>query len=223
MLTSAQEKLLSTLTTKKGRKEEGKFVIEGEKFVRDAGSLVEFAFTPADTKRFDEFVSTETPQSIAAVAHVPEFSIDEITNRSTIVVLDGVQDPGNVGTILRSCLAFGASLILVESAEVTNPKTVRASASAILRVPWMTVSRAEAVDVIASLHRPVCRLELRAGAVDLAEISREPIVLIAGNEGSGITLPVEGASMKITIDAELESLNVGIATSIALYERSRNV
>ncbi len=221
MLTSVQEKLLQQLTTKRGRREAEMFVIEGEKFVRDAGGLVEFTFTANDTPRFAEYVSTETPQAIAAVARVPKMTMKRFAESATIVVLDGVQDPGNVGTILRAALGFGASVLLVESAEVTNPKVVRASASAILRTPWMTVSREDAGAMIASFHRPVYRLELRDGALLPENIRPEPCVLIAGSEGGGITLPVAGTSIFIPHHASLESLNVGVATSIILYERSR--
>mgnify|MGYP001585410326 FL=1 len=221
MLTPDQNKLLVQLTTKKGRREAERFIIEGEKFVRDAGKLVEFTFTPDDTPRFTEFVSTETPQAIAAVAHVPRWKMRDLQDRDVIVVLDGVQDPGNVGTILRACLGFGASLILVESAEVTNPKTVRSSASAMLRVPWMTVSRADAGQMITSLGRPIFRLELTDNAIGLPQMPVGPSVIIAGNEGAGITLPIPGTSVRIPIDAALESLNVGIATSLALYEQRR--
>lgn len=218
-LSGVQEKLLHQLTTKKGRKELGMFVIEGEKFVRDAGDLVEFVFTKEDTARFADFVSTETPQAVAAVARIPAWTAAHCASRSTIVVLDGVQDPGNVGTILRACLGFRASLVLVESAEVTNPKTVRASASAILRVPWITVARNDAPALIATFDRSVYRLEIADGAIDLREMSDEPCIIIAGNEGAGITLPVLGTSLRIPIDPALESLNVSIATSLALYER----
>jgi len=221
MLTAAQEKLLVRLTTKKGRKELGRFVVEGEKFVRDAGNLVEWTFTPADTNRFVEFVSTETPQAFAAVAKIPIWTMDDIRSRNTIIVLDGVQDPGNVGTILRACLGFDASVMLIESAEVTNPKVVRASASAILRVPWIVISREDALENIATCNRAVYRLELTEGAVDIAKIGAFPAVVIAGNEGAGITLPIDGTSVKIVINSVLESLNVGVAVSIALYERTR--
>lgn len=221
MLTLAQEKILLTLTTKKGRRELGMFIVEGEKFVRDAGDLVDFTFTPADTKRFAEYVSTETPQAIAAVARVPKVTAEDILRSETVVVLDGVQDPGNVGTILRACLGFGASVVLVESAEVTNPKTVRASASAILRVPWMMVSRAEAVAMIQSFDRPVYRLELADTSITPDAVTKSPCVIIAGSEGNGISLPIDGVSVKIPHDVALESLNVGVATSIMLYERSR--
>ncbi len=223
MLTPIQEKLLQQLTTKRGRREAEMFVIEGEKFVRDAGGLVEFTFTPEDTARFAEYVSTETPQAMAAVARIPKVTMKRFQESETIVVLDGVQDPGNVGTILRAALGFGASVLLVESAEVTNPKVVRASASAILRTPWMTVSREDAGALIASFHRTVYRLELRDGAVLPSDIRKEPCVIIAGSEGKGITLPVAGISVGIPHHAALESLNVGVATSILLYERSRQL
>ena len=106
---------------------------------------------------------------------------------------------------------------------MTNPKVVRASASAILRTPWLTVSREDAPAMIASFHRPVYRLEIRDGAFLPDTIRPEPCVLIAGSEGSGITLPVPGTSIYIPHAAALESLNVGVATSIILYERSRQL
>ena len=223
MLTAAQEKLLMQLTTKKGRKERGQFIIEGEKFVRDAGDLVEFIFTTKDTPRFAECVSTETPQDVAAVARMPKNTIDDIEACETIVVLDGVQDPGNVGTILRAALGFGASVLLVESAEVTSPKVVRASASAVLRTPWMAGARYVAAAAMAELRRPVYRLELRDGAGLPNDIAKGPCIIIAGSEGKGVTLPVPGTSIMIPHNAALESLNVGVATSIVLYERAKVV
>lgn len=221
MLSKSQQRLLLALQKRKEREERGMFIIEGEKFVRDAGALVEFTFTARDTTIYREVISTEAPQGIAAVARVPGWKIDDITTRPTIVVLDGIQDPGNVGTVLRACLGFDASLLLIESAEVTNPKTVRASASAILRAPWKTVARDEAVELLTSLNRPIFKLELKKGAVTPAEISPKPRILIAGNEGKGIKLQINGTSVAIPHNPLLESLNVAMATSIVLYELCR--
>jgi TrmH family RNA methyltransferase len=221
VLTKSQQRLLLALQKRKEREERGMFIIEGEKFVRDAGSLVEFTFTDRDTTIYREVISTEAPQGTAAVARVPEWTMEDIASRPTIVVLDGIQDPGNVGTVLRACLGFEASLLLVESAEVTNPKTVRSSASAILRVPWKTVSRDEAPALLASFNRPVFRLELKKGAVTPEEISPKDRILIAGNEGKGIKLQVNGTSVMIPHNPKLESLNVAMATSIVLYELCR--
>lgn len=223
MLSKSQDRLLLALQKRKEREERGMFIIEGEKFVRDAGKLVEFTFTHRDTTIYQEVISTEAPQGIAAVARVPEWTMADITSRPTIVVLDGIQDPGNVGTVLRACLGFNASLLLIESAEVTNPKTVRASASAILRVPWKTVPRDEAVDLLTSLARPIFRLELKQGAVTPAEISPKDRILIAGNEGRGIKLQINGTSVMIPHNPALESLNVAMATSIVLYELCRTL
>ncbi|MFZ2681968.1 MAG: RNA methyltransferase [Patescibacteria group bacterium] len=223
MLTKSQQRLLLALQKRKEREARGMFIIEGEKFVRDAGSLVEFTFTPRDTTIYREVISTEAPQGIAAVARVPVWTMADILSKPTIVVLDGIQDPGNVGTVLRACLGFDASLLLVESAEVTNPKTVRSSASAILRVPWKAVSRDEAPELLASFARPIFRLELKKSAVTPAEMSSKPRIVIAGNEGKGIKLPVNGTSVAIPHDPKLESLNVAMATSIVLYELCRNL
>ncbi len=221
MLSKSQQRLLLALQKRKEREERGMFIIEGEKFVRDAGRLVEFTFTDRDTTIYREIISTEAPQGTAAVARVPDWTMADLATKPTIVVLDGVQDPGNVGAVLRACLGFEASLLLVETAEITNPKTVRSSASAILRVPWKTVSREEAPALLASFNRPVFRLEHKPTAVTPDKISLKNRILIAGNEGRGLKLPVNGTSVVVPHDQALESLNVGMAVGIVLYELCR--
>lgn len=196
-------------------------IIEGEKFVRDAGGAIEFVFGPGDTDLWSQVISTETPQVRAAVVRVPEFSLDDVLARPNIIVLDGVQDPGNVGTIVRTCLAFNASLLLIESADVTSPKVVRSTAAAVLTVPWMVVARGEAIGVIERLGRPVYRLELGEGNIAPKNVPMEPAVFIAGSEGQGIKLPIAGVSVTIDHSPDLESLNVAQAVSIMLYERNR--
>lgn len=225
MLSKGQERILRELQLKKGRRERDMFIIEGEKFVREAKDLVEFTFTPHDTNQFREYVSTESPQSMAAVAKIPHFTVDQVAAYDTVVVLDGIQDPGNVGTVLRACLGFKASLILVESADITNPKVVRASTSALLRVPWIEMKREEANEFLPTLERKVYRLENRPHAVDPSNIGKGKVLLIAGNEGSGISLEATGTSIRIAHEKSLESLNVAVATSIVLYgmyRQSRN-
>lgn len=206
------------VNSKKARRESGLFLIEGAKFVRDAKRYLEFSFTDKDVPNFRELISTETPQSVAGVARIPTWTLEEVLKSQVIVVLDNVQDPGNVGTILRACLAFNASLVLVESADPTNPKAVRASAAAVLKTPWIEISKEEFPNFISLVERKVYRLELRDNAVTPKDIPEEPVILIAGNEGKGITLSVNGQSVAIPQNEELESLNVAIAVSIALYE-----
>ena len=217
-LTNAQEKLVKSLQTKKGRKETGLCLLEGQKIIDAAQGTIEFTFSIDEVKNFDKLVTTQTPQDIAGVAKIPAWSHDEINSKKTIVVLDGVQDPGNVGTILRLCLGFDASLILVDSADPTNPKVIRSSAGAIFDVPWIEVDRNHAINFISSIKRQIYRLEKRQNAKGLkATKFDKEIVLIAGSEGSGISLNIEGISIFIEHNPKLESLNVASALAIALY------
>ena len=222
MLSLAKEKLIRSLETKKGREKSGLCLVEGKKVIETAGSAVEFTFTPEDFGKylFDQLVTTDSPQEIAGVAKIPEWSQEEVEFRKTIVVLDGVQDPGNVGTILRLCLGFDASLILIESADITSPKVVRSSVGALFQVPWMKLSNADARTFIEKTSRKIFRLEKKEGGVSVSALSvNEPIVLIAGNEGNGIHFTQLGTSMAIDHSDKLESLNVGQAIAIALHTR----
>lgn len=221
MLTKAQEKLIRSLKTKKGREESRRCLIEGQKLIATAGSLVEYTFTPKDTKSFSKLVTTKTPQEIAAVAQLPSFAFADVSELKTIVVLDGVQDPGNVGSALRLCQAFSAALILIESADPTSPKVIRSSAGAVFSVPWIESARSEAEELLTRINRQTYRLEKTTGAVSVKSLkSSEPIVLIAGSEGSGIHINTPGTSVQIEHNASLESLNVGNALAIALYVRA---
>ncbi len=217
MLSEAKKKLIKSLHTKKGREKAGLCLVEGAKVLETAGDAVEWTFTRDGEEGFDKLVTTQTPQDIAGVAKIPVFSREDIESRETIMVLDGVQDPGNVGAILRLCLGFKASLVLVESADVTNPKVVRSSVGAMFNVPWMTVKRSEAVEYLESWKRPIYRLEMNGQ--EPGTIDRGPAIIIAGSEGNGISLDVEGTSITISHDDALESLNVGNAVGIVLAQR----
>jgi TrmH family RNA methyltransferase len=218
MLSTAQEKLIRSLQTKKGRTESGLCLVEGEKNIVEAKGFIDFTFTAADTKSFTKLLDTVTPQAIAAVAKIPRWESNNLLERPCVVVLDGVQDPGNVGTILRLCLGFNASLLLIESADPSNPKVVRASAGAFFKVPWLEVPRAEAEETIASLGRPIFRLEKNESSVyNLKKLPKE-LVLIAGSEGQGIKLQIAGEGLSLPHEPQLESLNVASAITIVLFE-----
>lgn len=218
MLTNAQEKLIRSLHSKKGRDESGRCLVEGKKVIETAGTAVEFLFGPKDTKQFSKLITTETPQDAAAVARIPKWTLSDVVATKAVVVLDGVQDPGNVGAILRLCLGFRAGLLLVESADVTSPKVVRSSVGALFQVPWVGVSRKDAGATIQSIGYPIYRLENVRGAKKLIpDMLRRPLICIAGSEGEGIRLNSVGVSVVIGHDARLESLNVGHALAIALH------
>lgn len=218
MLTKAQESLIKRLHTKKGRRENNLLLVEGEIPVAEAKEYIEWTFTGNDSFKFETLVTTEHPQPIAAVARIPEWTLDDIQNQSVVVVLDGVQDPGNVGTLLRLALAFDGAVVAIESADITSSKVVRASSGALFHVPWMSMTRGKAVEFIAALERPVYRIEKRPESVALqqATIASRPVIIL-GSEGHGITLDVTGTSLVIEHNDTLESLNVTHAAAIALY------
>ncbi|MCR4256521.1 MAG: RNA methyltransferase [Candidatus Uhrbacteria bacterium] len=218
MLTKNQEKLIRSLQTKKGREESGLCLAEGKKVIEMAGDLVEYTFRESDTSVFAKLVTTEAPQTEAAVVRIPTWDRETLLAKRVIVVLDGVQDPGNVGAILRLCLGFDAGLILIESADVTNPKVIRSSAGAMFKVPSMNVPRAEAENSLKEMNRAIYRLEKRKGSVPISDaLFNAPLLLVAGSEGKGIQLDSPGASVHIEHASALESLNVANALAIALY------
>ncbi|MBU0646119.1 RNA methyltransferase [Patescibacteria group bacterium] len=220
MLSKEREKIIRSLQTKKGRQKSGLCLVEGKKVIAMCGDWLEYEFDRTMTENFDQLVTTETPQEAAAVARIPQWGIDDIKARPVIVVLDGVQDPGNVGAILRLCLGFGASLILVESADVSNPKVIRSSAGAMFQVPWLEVKRNALQQMISDLSRKVYRLEKTAAAQEISSI-KKPAIVIAGSEGQGIISEIAGQSVFIKHSADLESLNVGQALAIVLQSLAK--
>lgn len=218
MLSNSQIKLIRSLSSKKGREKSGLCLVEGEKVIKTAGDSIEYTFSKKDTKNFDKLVTTETPQEIAAVAKTPNWSLNDIKSRKVIIVLDGVQDPGNVGSILRLCLGFNAGLILIDSADVTNPKVIRSSVGAMFQVPWMHITAKESSKILKDLNLPIYRLEKKKDAKDIKKAKlKKPLILIAGSEGGGIQSRIKGTSIYIDHDDDLESLNVGHSLAIALF------
>lgn len=195
-------------------------MVEGKKNLEEARHFLEFTFTDKDTKHFDKLVETITPQDIAGLARIPRWTMANLSERPRIVVLDGVQDPGNVGTILRLCLGFDASLLLIESADPSSAKVIRSSAGAFFRVPWVEVDRSEAEAAITQLERPIFKLQKsKDGEKNIKQLAKtKELILIAGSEGRGIRLTIPGVPVTINHNPLLESLNVATAVAIALAQ-----
>lgn len=222
MFTHNQRKLLTSLETKKGREKNGLCLVEGQKMIETAGEFVQEVFHINDLggRAFGKIATTDTPQEVIGIAKIPVWTIDQIKKSKTIILCDRVQDPGNVGAILRLCVGFNATLLLVESADVTSTKVIRASAGGLFLVPWMNIDPSFARTLLREMDRPIYRLEKRTGSKseDVLKTSSS-IILIVGNEGSGITITKDGESVAINHNKKLESLNVATAVAIALHER----
>jgi TrmH family RNA methyltransferase len=176
-------------------------------------------------------LATETPQPIAALVQPPLWDWDHLLGlrrnaTSLILVLAGLQDPGNLGTILRSAEAFGATGIVALTGTVSawNPKAVRASAGSVFRVPLIAGT---VEDCIPRLHRAEATIfaTLSRAAKDAhqANLAR-PVALIIGNEGNGVPgelIARADATISIPCPGPVESLNAAVAASVLLYEAAR--
>jgi RNA methyltransferase, TrmH family len=183
-------------------------------------------------KLFASVSDTETPQGIAALARAPEYKLEDLLSGadSLVVVLVAAQNPGNVGAILRSAEAFGASGVIATrgTAHPHSPKALRASAGSSLQLP-----------VIAELAPPIALTQLRVSGLRILAASssrnaaakrpdeldlRGPFALLIGNEGAGLPAELErsaDALVRIQLAEPVESLNAAVAASLILYEAAR--
>lgn len=175
---------------------------------------------------FRKISATETTQGVIALVRAPSWSLDQIfRGQSLVVVLDGVQDPGNAGAIIRSAEAFGATgiVFLKGSANPYNPKSLRASAGSIFRVPIVT-GIDDGLLLAASEQRKLEMYALApAGVLEIVKCHFERrCVLIVGSEGHGVSSRLRAKSIDVRIPAvTVESLNAALAAGIALYEARR--
>jgi TrmH family RNA methyltransferase len=183
-------------------------------------------------KLFASVVATETPQGIAALLRAPQFAFDDLLRGldPLVVVLVGVQDPGNVGTILRSAEALGATGVIAArgTAHAYSPKSLRASAGSALRLP-----------ILSALAPPVALAQLRVSGLEIVAASspknpaardpgnfnfRQPVALLIGNEGAGLPPEIERSAdslIRIQLAEPVDSLNAAVAASLILYEAAR--
>jgi RNA methyltransferase, TrmH family len=193
-------------------------------------------------KLFGSVAGTDAPQGVAALFRQPVWGLEDVLRGPAVmrecsplvIVLAAIQDPGNVGTIVRSAEAFGATGVVASrgTADPWSPKALRASAGAVLRLPLlrgmaipvlMAQLRIAGVKIFAATSHADNNGHIGAGILPAADL-REPAGLFIGNEGSG--LPVEvarsaDAPIAIPMSETVESLNAGVAASIILYEAAR--
>jgi TrmH family RNA methyltransferase len=178
-------------------------------------------------------VDTQHPQGIAALLIPPTWDIESAfpaKQAPLLLIAAALQDPGNLGTLIRSAEAFGATAVLTTAGTASewNQKALRASAGSVFRVPVVAATPA---DILALKSRGLCLFAAVAGnpqgpdalpvaAADLAQ----PCALMIGNEGSGLTtelLQIATARITIPTPGPVESLNAAVAGSLLLYEASR--
>ena len=202
-----------------------------ERILPQIGAHVETVLLP--DKLFDSSVPTETPQGVAALVRWKEFSLANVLERvqvGPIMLLAGLQDPGNLGTILRSAEAFGSAGVVLGEGTVSpfNSKVIRASAGSIFRLP-VVVAKAEGglEEICAKLRAQNVRLIATSShkgmPLDQANLTG-PVAIFIGSEGSGVPrglMTQMDETVAIPHTPQVESLNAGVAGSIILYEAAR--
>lgn len=250
-ISKAKIKLFASLSAKKHRKQYGLFVAEGTKCVLDTIDYFQLealialpewyeqnplSGLPADVryeathKQMQQLSSLSTAPEVVAVYHIPNWNIDEVAFENDLtIVLDGVQDPGNLGTIMRIADWFGIGQIVAspDTVDVFNPKSIQATMGAVSRVK---IFYTEIPAFLAQYPMlPVYVTSLDGEDIYMAELSDKGFIVM-GNEGKGVTTDVMNcANRSLFIPsypadrATSESLNVGVATAITVAEFRRRV
>ena len=224
MISAAVLKRLAKLKQKKHREAEHLFLAEGRTLVEEATvPPVHLLTDPDAVKRLSTLTTPTGPVAVFPFLDVTAAELLEKSDR--IVFLHGVQDPGNIGTIIRAAHAFGAGVALsADTADLYNPKTVRATMGSIFHTP------------IARRVQPLTLLEeaKTLGFITVAAVPQggerafsllpERLVIVVGAEGGGLPQEIVSACRQtVTIPALAASLNAAVAASILLYEAYNRV
>lgn len=234
------------VTSAKERRSEGVFIVEGERmfteiprdrirecyisegFIRANGAPTDVAYEEVSEQVFRKMSDTKSPQGILCVVDMMNTSVDvflaqHTEGRCKFLVLENIQDPGNLGTMIRTCEAAGFDGIIASDAtvDVYNPKVIRSTMGAIFRVPVVysdnlidTVSQLKDMDV------NICAAHLNGSDYQAAEYGSRTAVLI-GNEGNGLSEEISSKAdtlVRIPMEGKVESLNAAVAAALMMYE-----
>jgi|SRR5271165_781968 len=198
-----------------------------DKLLPQIGARVETLLLPDSL--FDSIVPSDTPQGVAALVKLRAATAAQLLERvatGPVVVASGIQDPGNLGTILRSAEAFGAAGVFLLEGTVSpyNPKVLRGSAGSVFRLPVVQIQSGELLRLLRQQGVRMVATSSHQGT-PLPEANWAlPLAIFIGSEGAGLPrdlLQEMDETVVIPQAAEVESLNAGVAASIVLYETAR--
>jgi len=228
------------------RREEGAFLCEGPKMLSEAlrwGARLETVVCaggyalpelPAGVRvvevppaLLEDAADTKTPQGVVFLCRTPSTALPEALEGERFLVLDGVQDPGNVGTIWRCADAFGAGALLLTGAcaDPWSPKTVRATMGAAFRLPVYECALQEMARRMEGRGIPLYAAALGPGTADVRSVNLSRAAVVIGSEGAGVSrqaLALCRGRLKIPMRERCESLNAAAAAAVILWEMSRD-
>lgn len=227
------------LCKKKYRDEFDIYLVEGEHLVEEAyksGVLDKVIVLDGEDYSYDNIVyvsyevmkaisSLDTPNKIMGVCKKKE-NIEIVGKR--FLLLDGIQDPGNLGTIVRSAVAFNIDTIILsdDTVDLYNPKVLRSTQGMIFHTNIFSYDIVAFINILKSMGITVYGTDVNNGidARELSDLDKTSFALVMGNEGNGVRKEVKelcDKNLYINMNENVESLNVGVATSILLYELGR--
>ncbi len=248
-ISNPKVQLLRSLYSKKGREESGLFVVEGINILKDLPDdvVVKYLFIDENrcdmvdtlvtiilernneaevitlsTKLFSRVAETIVPQGLIACCEIPEQKRDVVLKKEKLMLLDGVSDPGNVGTIIRSAAAAGFDgVVLFDCCDPYSPKVVRSSMGGIFRIPCITLEHEEF-----KFDGTVYLLDASFISVNIFdEYPQGRYAIVVGSEAHGPSLYFRlhhDRSLKIPMKNTTESLNAGVSASLAMYILENN-
>lgn len=241
-------------TKSKKRREDGVFLAEGIKMFREAPTdwilevyltedlllrlqeepetldkLCTANYETVSKEVFSKMSDTQTPQGILTVLKQPEYTLERLLQQDNplFIVLEDLQDPGNLGTILRTGEGAGISGVIMNqtTVDIFNPKTIRSTMGSVYRVPFVYVeSLEETIGKLKQAGIKVMAAHLQGKAYFQDQSFTEPVAFMIGNEGNGLreaTAKLSDGYIKIPMEGMVESLNAAIAASLLLYETYR--
>ncbi len=226
------------------RRQQGLFVCEGPKLLEEAvrwGGDIETvilakgerAVCPAGPRMVEtpgdvlvSLADTETPQGVVFTCTLPDTALPDRLEKGRYRVLEGVQDPGNLGTVWRTADAFGAAGLLLTGncADPFGPKAVRASMGACFRLPVWKGERGAVAGLLKVSGIPLYATALRKDTEDVRQVDMTKAAVVIGSEGRGISeemLDLCEKSLKIPMEEKCESLNAAVAAAVVLWEGYR--
>ncbi len=254
MITSADNKHIKNViqlnTKAKVRKEQGAFVIEGVKLFWEAPNesirevyvsedfdtnipkLDSIPYEVVKEEVFRKMTDTLTPQGILCVVSKSSFTVDDIiatdsNATGTYLVLETIQDPGNLGTIMRTAEGAGVTGVIMTSdtVDIYNPKTVRSTMGSIFRMPFTYTDNPDEAIAKLKAHGVTCYAAHLKGTTSCYEHDyTKPTAFFIGNEGNGLTDHLAGLSdvyIRIPMGGMLESLNAAVSAAVLSYEACR--
>ncbi len=249
MLSANKLKYYSSLKIKKYRKQEGKFIVEGLRLVNElikSGYPAEIVFYTEDfadshkefvrqienagyvceivsNKEIKKLSDTENPQGIVAIALIPKAQESTVLNAGLVVAIDNIAEPGNLGTILRTCDWFGIKNVLLsrDTVDPFNPKTVRASMGAIFYLNLLTVELPDYLSTLRKEDWKIMTTDLSGEDIFSLLSYPDKTIVVFSNEANGTSEEIKNisdATFTVPKYGNVESLNVSAAAAVMLAE-----